>query len=292
LGTKEIVPGLMSDVHFLPYPYAFRNPFGIKGDEGEDAVMTYIEHMLSDVESGISQPACVVIEIVQGEGGGNAISDSALRRLRAVTEAKNIPLVVDEVQTGFCRTGTFFAFERSGIVPDVVCLSKAVGGQMPLAMIAFKEELNVWSPGAHTGTFRGNTMSFVGGVRTIQLMRELKLDHQAARKGEYLQGLLRDTQTRHACIGDVRGRGLMIGVEFVDVHKPKDGTGTFPPHGLLSKRVQQECFKRGLILEVGGRGGSVNRFLPPLIISHSELDTVATIFEDAVRAASKEALAS
>ena len=109
----------MPDVHFLPYPYEYRNPFGIGGEAGAAAVMTYIETLLGDVESGVAKPACVVVEVVQGEGGGNAFPDASLRRLRELTARHGIPLVVDEVQTGFCRTGDFFAFERSGIVPDV-----------------------------------------------------------------------------------------------------------------------------------------------------------------------------
>ena len=184
LDTKSAMPGsLQPDVHFLPFPYKFRNPFGIPGDEGANAVMRYIENILGDVESGISAPACVVLEVVQGEGGANAFQDEALRTLRRITQERGIPLVIDEIQAGFCRTGTWHAYERAGVVPDVACFSKAVGGQMPLAVIAFREELNKWAPGSHTGTFRGNTMSMVAGKASIEYMQETRLWELAAEKG-------------------------------------------------------------------------------------------------------------
>jgi len=289
LDTKSTMPGsLMPDVHFLPFPYKYRNPFGIPGDEGADACMRYIENLLGDVESGISAPACVVLEVVQGEGGANAFQDEALRTLRRVTAERGIPLVVDEIQAGFCRTGHFHAFERAGIVPDVACFSKAVGGQMPLAVICFKEELNQWAPGSHTGTFRGNTMSMVAGTASIQFMQEEKLWETASERGHQLRQGLRQAQADTSSIGDVRGRGVMVGVELIDPRSPVDHLGLHRGHGELALTVQQECFARGLIVERGGRDGCVVRFLPPAVITEEEVGRACEMFAGAVVAAEKK----
>ena len=286
LDTKSAMPGsLMPDVHFLPFPSKYRNPFGIRGDEGADACMRYIENVLGDVESGISAPACVVLEVVQGEGGANPFQDEALRTLRRITAERGIPLVIDEIQAGFCRTGHLHAFERAGIVPDVACFSKAVGGQMPLAVICFREELNQWPPGSHTGTFRGNTMSFVAGTASIRHMLEAKLWETASERGHQLRQRLRQAQGKLSSVGDVRGRGCMIGVELINPRSPLDHLGLHSGYGRLALSVQQECFKRGLILERGGRDGCVIRFLPPAVITQEQVAMAGQIFEDAAIAA-------
>lgn len=283
LDTKSAIPGsLMPDVHFLPFPYKYRNPFGIMGDEGANACMKYIETLLSDAESGVTAPACVVVEVVQGEGGANCFQDEALRTLRALTTKHGIPLVIDEIQAGFCRTGRMHSFERAGIVPDVACFSKAVGGQQPLAVICFKEELNQWQPGSHTGTFRGNTLSFVAGVASFDFMKENRLWEAARQQGWRLRQNLKETQSRVKSIGDVRGRGVMIGVEFVDPRGHTDSSTPPPEFGDLAADVQKECFKRGLIIERGGRQGCVLRFLPPAVITDAQVDASCQIFSDAV----------
>jgi diaminobutyrate-2-oxoglutarate transaminase len=155
------------------------------------------------------------MEAIQGEGGVNPMSAHSLREIRRITSERGIPLVIDEVQAGFCRSGKFFAYEHAGIVPDVVCLSKAVGGGQPLAVLAYKEALDRWSPGAHTGTFRGNQIAFVAGKSSIDFMVENKLWEHAQSRGDQLQQRLKqiqeDSSVSHGCIGHVRGRGLMVG---------------------------------------------------------------------------------
>jgi diaminobutyrate-2-oxoglutarate transaminase len=274
-------------VQFLPYPYKYRQPFGLEGEAGDRAVIKYIETILNDVESGVPKPACVVLECIQGEGGCGEFPDEALRELRRITQEHGIYMIVDEVQTGFCRSGNFFSFQRSGIVPDVLCMSKALGGGMPMAVMAFKEELNAWSPGAHTGTFRGNQMAFATGKASIRYMMESKLWEQVAEKGVHFKGLLDQIKADFPVIGDIRGRGLMVGIEFVDAQK-RDHTGVPKPDGDIAKKVQRECFKRKLILERGGRCGAVIRFLPPLIITNEELTSVAGIFREAIECAVRE----
>jgi diaminobutyrate-2-oxoglutarate transaminase len=158
----------------------------------------------------------MILEPVQGEGGVLPAPDAWLRRMRALTEARSIPLIVDEVQTGVGRTGRYWAVEHSGTVPDVMVLSKAIGGSLPLAVIVYRDDLDVWPPGAHAGTFRGNQLAMAAGTATLAYVRENGLAGRAAELGERMLGQLRELARSYACVGEVRGRGLMIGVELVD----------------------------------------------------------------------------
>ncbi|MBA4496119.1 aspartate aminotransferase family protein [Paenactinomyces guangxiensis] len=287
-GPKEPVSGLMSDVHFLPYPYSYRCPFGQGGKTGEQICSQYIEHVLNDPESGITTPAGMIMEIVQGEGGVIPAPDEWVRNIRTMTRRREIPLIVDEVQTGLGRTGKLFAFEHSGIVPDVLVLSKAIGGSLPLAVVIYDESLDQWSPGAHAGTFRGNQMAMAAGLATIRFIRNNRIDEHASCMGERLMSHLKAVQKDYGLIGDVRGRGLMIGVEIVNTRLRPDSLGSYPADPKLARQIQQECFDRGLILELGGRHGSVVRFLPPLIITPEQVDQICHIFAEAVQAAEKK----
>lgn len=293
VSTKSPLGSLAPNVHFLPYPDAYRQPFGLPGDEaglGDRAVLSYIQHVLDDSESGVMKPACVILEAIQGEGGVNMISDWALRELRRVTQERGIPLVLDEIQCGLCRSGHVFAFEHAGIVPDVVAISKAVGGGQPLACVVFRQELDRWEPGAHAGTFRGNGLGFAAGAATLRWMRQQRLWEQVAQKGELMAGLLRAASSPH--IGSVRGRGLMLGVELVDCSAPPDAGGLRAPCRELAADVQAECFRRGLIIERGGRGDAVLRLLPPLIVSEDQLRRGAEIILASVVAAGARAAKS
>ncbi|CAM4007276.1 aspartate aminotransferase family protein [Paenibacillus alkaliterrae] len=289
LGPKKEVANLMPDVHFLPYPYRYRCPFGIGGEEGHRIGSAYIERLLDDPESGIVQPAGMIMEIVQGEGGVIPAPDEWMREIRRMTEEKSIPLIIDEVQTGLGRTGKMYAFEHAGITPDVLVLSKAIGGSLPLAVVVYREELDKWAPGAHAGTFRGNQMAMATGTATIKFIKENRLAEMAELNGERLVSQLQQIQKQTNSIKDIRGRGLMIGVEIVNTEKPADHLGTYPAYPELASRIQQECFKRGLILELGGRHGSVVRFLPPLIVTSQQIDTISDIFYEAIKEAEASA---
>ncbi|EFM10287.1 2,4-diaminobutyrate 4-transaminase [Paenibacillus curdlanolyticus YK9] len=285
LGPKGAVGPLMSDVHFLPYPYSYRCPFELGGEQGWQVAARYAERMLADPESGIVQPAGMIMEAVQGEGGVIPSPDGWLKEMRAMTAARGIPLIMDEVQAGIGRTGKMFAFEHADIVPDVIVLSKAIGGSLPLAVVVYDESLDVWQPGAHAGTFRGNQMAMAAGAATLKFIRDNRLETHAAAIGERLQEALRRIQADVSCIGEVRGKGLMIGVEIVQSDAEPDRLGAYPARPGLARAIQQACLARGLILELGGRHGSVVRFLPPLIITPEQADEVASRFHDAVRAA-------
>jgi diaminobutyrate-2-oxoglutarate transaminase len=287
LGPKQNVQGLMPDVHFMPYPYEYRCPFGMGGEDTGKISAKYIENLLYDPESGILPPAAMILEVVQGEGGSIPAPVEWLREIRRITKERNIPLIIDEVQTGIGRTGELFAFQHADIVPDVVVLSKAIGGSLPLSVVIYDRELDKWGPGAHIGTFRGNQMAMAAGTATLKYIKENNLSQHAKELGEKLMLEFSILQNEIPEIGDVRGRGLMVGAEIVNPKIPSGQEGTFAANPELASRIQRECFNRGLILEVGGRHGSVIRFLPPLIITEEQLDDVIAIFKDAVRAALK-----
>ncbi|WP_437334469.1 diaminobutyrate--2-oxoglutarate transaminase [Sorangium sp. So ce394] len=285
LGPKVALGHSLHGVQFLPYPYAYRCPFGLGGDAGVAASLAYIENLLSDPESGVPKPAAIIIEAVQGEGGVIPAPVTWLKGLRGLATRYDIPLILDEVQSGFGRTGRMFAFEHAGIEPDVVVLSKALGGGLPLSVVVYHERLDAWRPGAHAGTFRGNQLAMAAGSATLAVLRAERLDAAAAELGARLMQQLAALGERFACIGDVRGRGLMVGVELVDAAAVPNALGARPAHPELAARVQHECLRRGLIVERGGRHGSVMRFLPPLVITAAQLDEAARIFGQALAAA-------
>ncbi|ABA22452.1 diaminobutyrate aminotransferase apoenzyme [Trichormus variabilis ATCC 29413] len=290
LNPKQAVTGLMPDVHFLPYPYHYRCPFGLGGEAGQRTSSRYIESILDDPESGIVTPAAMILEVVQGEGGVIPAPDDWLREMRRITRDRHIPLIVDEIQTGLGRTGKLYAFEHSGIMPDVLLLSKAIGGSLPLSVVLYNKELDKWSPGAHAGTFRGNQMAMAAGTATLQYILENSLTEHAAAMGDRLLKHLHQIQGETYCIGEVRGRGLMVGVEIINPQASADRRGKYPAHPQLASRIQAECLRRGLIVELGGRFGSVVRFLPPLIVTPAQIDSICEIFASAVQAAEKQVL--
>ncbi|NMZ24223.1 aspartate aminotransferase family protein [Pseudomonas proteolytica] len=286
LGPKKPLGALLSNgVQFLPFPYDYRCPFGLGGAEGVKVNLHYLENLLTDPEAGVLLPAAVIVEVVQGEGGVIPADLDWLRGLRRITEQAGVALIVDEIQSGFGRTGKMFAFEHAGIVPDVVVLSKAIGGSLPLAVVVYREWLDTWLPGAHAGTFRGNQMAMAAGSAVMRYLKEHNVADHAAVMGERLAEHLRILQRDFPQLGDIRGRGLMLGVELVNPSGTPDVQGHPPVHRQLAPLVQRECLKRGLILELGGRHGSVVRFLPPLVITAAQIDRVAEIFGRALAAA-------
>ena len=282
--AKERIPGLMSDVHHLPFPHDYRCPFGVGGEEGHRIASEYVENVLSDDGSGITEPAGVILEPVQGEGGAIPAPDAWLAEIRRITREREIPLIVDEIQAGLGRTGETYAFEHAGITPDVITLSKAIGGGLPLAVVVYDRSLDVWEPGAHAGTFRGNQLAMAAGEVTIDYVLEHDLADHAASAGARLRERLEATAERSDAIGDVRGRGLMLGVEFVDRDADWRGAGPHAPNSEFAAAVRAECLDRGLIIELGGRESATARFLPPLVVSEAQIDDIAEIFDEAVAA--------
>ena len=288
LHAKTHVNGLMPDVHSFPYPYMYRDTFGLGGDTCTKAACNFFERTLKDPESGITRPACVVLETIQGEGGVIPAPIEFLKTVRRVTKELNIPLILDEIQCGMGRSGKMFAFEYADIVPDVVLISKAVGGSQPLAVVVYNKELDKWTSGAHAGTFRGNQLAMKAGTVVLNTVSKPEFLDDVIRKGEMIQNRIRELQKKVRIIGDIRGKGLMIGTEFVDPNATPDCIGSLPTSGEIAGKVQKMCFENGLIIEKGGRNGCVMRCLCALNITDEDLKKAFAIFEKAVIAVDEE----
>ncbi|MDD1781798.1 pyridoxal phosphate-dependent class III aminotransferase [Enterovibrio sp. ZSDZ35] len=282
LNTKARRQGLMSDVHFLPFPYDLRCPFGLHGEQGARQGLRYIERMLADDESGVQKPAAIIVEPVQGEGGVIPAPAFWLQELRRITEEHGILLIFDEIQCGIGKTGSHFAFEEAGIQPDILCLSKAVGGGLPMSVLVFNKEIDTWLPGEHTGTFRGNQLAMVSGAKALEIIRRDNLAQQAQVTGDYLRRGLEKIAEKTSCIADVRGKGLMLGVEICDPEGAKNKFGEPLSAPELTIAIQRAALERGLIIEKGGREGSVLRFLPPIIITFEQIDFALNALQGAI----------
>lgn len=288
LNAKSKVNGLMPEVHFFPFPYSYRCPFGLGGEAGIDAACAFFERTLKDPESGITKPAAVIIEPIQGEGGVIPAPVKFLQTIRRVTQELEIPLIVDEIQCGVGRSGKFFAFEYAGIVPDVILASKAIGGTQPMSVVIYNKKLDKWTPGAHAGTFRGNQLAMGAGTVVMNRVSKPEFLNDVVRKGEYIEKRLTELKAKVSIIGDIRGKGLMRGIEFVDPKGPPDMLGSLPASGDIAAAVQRWCFDHKLIVEKGGRNGSVMRCLCALNISDEDLKKAMDIFEEAVIAVNKK----
>ena len=282
LGAKSNVNSLMPGVTFFPFPYSYRCPFGLGGEEGTKAACAYFERVLKDPESGIKKPAAVILEPIQGEGGVVPAPIEFLQTIRRVTQELDIPMIVDEIQCGVGRSGTFFAFEQAGIVPDVILCSKGIGGSQPLSVVIYNKKLDTWTAGAHAGTFRGNQLAMKAGTIVVKRISNPEFLKEIQEKGKILKERLLKLKDKVSIIGDVRGTGLMIGCEFVDPKGKPDQIGSLPASGEIALLVQQKCFENKLVMEKGGRFGSVMRCLCALNITKEEIETFLSIFEKVV----------
>ena len=269
---------MLPEVHFVPYAYCYRCPFGKEDSDCGLECARYLEHVLEDPKSGVVDPAAIIIEAVQGEGGSLPAPDEFLREVRRLSGEYCIPLIVDEIQAGMSRTGKMWACQHSGITPDIMTVSKGIGGGLPLSVLIFDEELDVWEKGAHVGTFRGNVVAVAAGVAALRFIKKHKLWKYAAELGEdVFLPRLQELQEDSRFIGDTRGKGLMLGAEFVMDKKTKR------PWTEFAKDVRKACYQRGLIVEIGGHFSNVVRFMPPLVITRELAEAGLEIFADAVR---------
>ena len=282
LGAKEKVHALMPEVHFFPYPYSYRCPFGLGGEAGVKACCNYFERTLKDPESGITRPAAVILEPIQGEGGVIPAPVEFLQTVRRVTRELGIPMIVDEIQCGIGRSGRFFAFEYADIVPDVILASKAIGGTQPMSVVIYNKDLDKWTAGAHAGTFRGNQLAMAAGTVVMNRVSQPEFLADVRRKGDYLRERMYQLKEKVSIIGDIRGKGLMSGCEFVDPNGEPDCLGSLPASGEIAARVQHMCFENKLVMEKGGRHGSVMRCLCALNVSDEDLETMINIYEKVV----------
>ena len=281
--AKNKVGNIMPGVQFMPYPYSYRCPMGLGGEEGTKACIAYLERLLKDPESGVTKPAAVILEPIQGEGGVIPAPVEFLQAVRRITKELDIPMICDEIQCGMGRSGKMFAFEYAGIIPDVVLISKAVGGSLPMSVVVYNKKLDVWTTGAHAGTFRGNQLAMAAGIVAMGKISKPEFLADVVRKGDYAKSRMLALQKEVSIIGDVRGKGLMIGIEFVNPNGKKDIMGHPEPSGEILSKVQRICFANGLIMENGGRNGSVLRCLCALNIPDEDLDKGLSILEKAVR---------
>ena len=242
------------------------------------ACIALLETCLTDPLSGVPKPAAVIVEPIQGEGGGIVPSNGFLKELRRITQEQDVLLIMDEIQTGFGRTGKMFACTHEEVCPDILILSKALGGiGYPLSCIAYDERLNTWHPGDHIGTFRGHQVAMAAGTAALEYIADMDLLQHVVAMGELTTTILRESAETFPAIGDIRGRGLFIGIELVhDRHTKK-------PWPELAQLLRRDCAERGLIIEIGGHFKNVIRLLPPLVISQQLLEQGLRIITDSLR---------
>ena len=260
--SREGAGVVLTDVTHIPTPYMFP----------ELDVLNYMQTLIDDDHSGISKPAAVFVEPVQADGGIHVFSVEFLKGLREFCTRNDILLVCDDIQVGSARTGTYFSFERAGIVPDIVTLSKSIGGYgMPFALVLFKPELDVWNPGEHNGTFRGSQLSIVAAKAGLEIMLNDNVEAEVRRKGEIIAEYLGKVKEINESF-DVRGIGFMWGV---DCNKVKPDA--------VSRAIVKECFENGLIVERAGRNNDVVKLMPCLLADDETLKKGLDIFVNAVK---------
>jgi 4-aminobutyrate aminotransferase len=263
LNYQPLVPG----VFVSPFPYAF----SLGMDEATAARYALDELLkLFKTQTAPEETACVVIEPVLGEGGYVPTPPGFLSQLSEICRERGVLLVADEIQTGFGRTGKFFAVEHEPVVPDVLIMAKGLASGLPLSGIATRPDLAArWAAGSHGGTYGGNAIACAAAVATVQVMKEENLPARAFQQGQLLLGMLKQLQQRYPVIGDVRGLGLMIGTEFVRDGKPDTQT---------AKAVQKKCLADGLMLLTCGTYDNIIRWIPPLTVSEAQLEEAVDIF--------------
>jgi 4-aminobutyrate aminotransferase len=264
---------LMPGVYHAPYADCYRCPVGLTPDGCAAECLDYIDHQLLVQLVSPDEVAAVVVEPIQGEGGYIVAPDQFLQRLRDLTKKHGMLLVVDEVQSGMGRTGRMFAIEFSGVEPDAVAMAKGIASGMPLGVASARASLMTWPPGAHASTFGGNPVSCAAALATLRLLKE-RLMANAATVGTRLIDGLKGLAGKHPLIGDVRGRGLMVGVELVRDRRTKERATT------ERDAVVNAAFHRGLL--VLGAGKNVVRFSPPLVLSVDQADTAVRLFDEAL----------
>jgi 4-aminobutyrate aminotransferase len=267
------------DVTHVPYANPIRFPLERQAGESIGRrVARYIEQTIFRTTVPPDDCAAIVVEPVQGEGGYVVPDVDFLPELRRICDEHGIVLIVDEVQSGVGRTGKLWAIEHFGVTPDIICMAKAIGGGIPLGVTLAREDLMRWHVGAHASTFGGNPVAIAAALKTLELI-ENGVMQNAAEIGSYMIDRLRELQDKHEIIADVRGLGLMIGIEIVRDRE------TMEPWADLRDNVVLECFNRGLILQ--GAGESAIRFSPPLIIDREQADFAIDTVEAAIEQSMK-----
>ncbi|MFZ5918036.1 MAG: aspartate aminotransferase family protein [Chloroflexota bacterium] len=263
---------LMAGVFIAPYPYAYR--YGWTPEETSAFCLQEIRHMLA-TQTAPQETAAVLIEPVLGEGGYVPSPPAFLEGLQQLCAEHDILLIVDEIQSGFGRTGRWFACQHYPVQPDIVVMAKGMASGFPLSGIATREKImDAWQPGAHGGTFGGNAVSCAAAAATVRTIREEGLLENGLQMGRYLTDRLRVMQSQYPVLGDVRGLGLMIAAEFTNDNGQPDADA--------ARAVRLKCLEGGLILLTCGSYSNVIRWIPPLTVNRSQIDEAFKIFEEAL----------
>jgi len=254
------------------YQVPFHNYLGDKVD-----TIAYLRKILEDNSSGTELPAAIVLETIQAEGGINVSDAEWLKKLRQICDDFDILLIADDIQVGNGRSGDFFSFERAGIKPDIITLSKSIGAGQPMAMVLLKPELDKWSPGEHSGTFRGNSLAFVGATAAIdEYWADDSFSNAVKAKAEIIEERMKDLALSFPHLTrDVRGHGFIWGIEFRDAH--------------LCSDVCTKCFEQGLIIETAGSESNIIKFLAPLITTEEQINEGFDILKAAIQTCSTAA---
>ena len=262
LGVRKGAGVTLDNATHIPAPYY---------NNGNFDTLELLEDILNDDHSGIEKPAAIILETVQAEGGIHVFSKEFLKGIRDICDKYDILMICDEIQVGCCRTGTFFSFERAEIVPDIVTMSKSIGGYgLPVGLTLFKPELDIWSPGEHNGTFRGVQLSLVAAKAGLEIMLDEKVEEQVQRKEKIVRDFLeKEIKPLLGNNQEIRGIGLIFGIEFGD--------------GKLARKVLDKCFEKHLIVELAGRGDSVVKIMPSLVIDDELLMKGLDIIKDSVK---------
>ena len=247
-------------VEHIPAPYMFKDL----------DVINYMQTLLDDDHSGIEKPAAIILETVQAEGGIHVLEVEYLKQIREFCDKNDILFIVDDIQVGCSRTGTFFSFERANIIPDMVVLSKSIGGYgMPFALTLFKPELDIWAPGEHNGTFRGNQLAMVAAKAGLEFFNNNHIDEETRRKGKIVEDFLKNEILPLNKDFEIRGIGLIWGI---DVHDEA-----------VAKSISKAAFKKGLIVERAGRQNEVVKVMPPLVIEDDILNKGLELLKETIK---------
>jgi diaminobutyrate-2-oxoglutarate transaminase len=274
---RRRVNSSIPNLHFAPFPYCYRCPLGRNESTCHVDCFTYLRTLIEDGHSGIPLPAAIIIEPVQGEGGNIPARSDYLESLVTLARKHGIVVIFDEIQAGFFRTGRFLSFMEANAVPDIITISKGLGGVgFPISGLIYRKAVEAWGPGDHIGTFRANQVSLAAANGAFDFVARHKVDEHAALMGEYLMTQLRQAIGDSPIVGEIRGRGLMIGIEFV-----RDRVSKEPCPDMVAD-VRRRCFRKGLLFEVGGHHANVVRLMPPLIITPEIIDTAVRILASAL----------
>lgn len=265
---------LLASMYYAPYPYYYRSPFGSAPAEADDYYLSELK-ALFDTMVMPDDVAAILVETIAGEGGYLVPSQRWLREVRNICDEHGIMLVLDEIQTGVGRTGTMWGFEQFAVTPDIMTVAKGIASGLPVsAVVANKATMDKWPPGAHGGTYGANAVGTAAAAETLRVMRDEKLPQNAAVVGDRLAQGLRAIQGKYPVIGEVRGLGLMLAVEFVD----QNGN----PNASAVSKVIASCLEENVLLINCGTYDQAIRVIPPLVITKEQADEFLVIFENAV----------